>query len=187
MAILFYDLATGWLQIVRLARHDKNAIVRAIRFFAGKTRIKRAYSDRGGELVKACDELNILHDHSLPGRPETNSLIERQVQVVTRGARALLSASGLPLAFWPHACHAFCMARNLQPDSLGHTAWTLRGKPAFKGIPPFWKLCYIHTPRHYAGSQASPEVCREIHPRRLPRHGIAVGCLLEKGLLGNTP
>ena len=34
-AILFYVLATGWLQIVPLARHDKDAIVRAIRFFAG--------------------------------------------------------------------------------------------------------------------------------------------------------
>ena len=33
-AILFYDLATGWLQIVLLAHHDKDAIVRAIRFFA---------------------------------------------------------------------------------------------------------------------------------------------------------
>ena len=39
----------------------------------------------GGALVKACKQLNIVHDFSLPGRAETNSLIERQVQVVTRG------------------------------------------------------------------------------------------------------
>ena len=93
-AILFYDLATSWLELIPLESGDHTDVIKAIRLFAMGGTIKRAYSDRGGELIKACNFLNIEHHLSQPGRPQTNSLIERQVQVVVRGTRALLAASG---------------------------------------------------------------------------------------------
>ena len=121
-------------------------------------------------------ELNIVHDVSLPGRAQTNSLIERQVQVVTRGARALLSASGLPLAFWPHACNCFCIARNLQQDANGISSWSLRGKSPFKGInPPFGSYVSYIPPETTVDHKLRPKFGEKTIP------GVFLGIELQSG------
>ena len=79
IGILFYDLATGWLEFFTLPDKTSESIGLGIRRFANKGTIKFMYSDRDPAIVEACRELKILHDVSLPGRAETNSLIERQV------------------------------------------------------------------------------------------------------------
>ena len=135
LGILFYDLATGWLEFFALPAKALESIGLAIRRFANKGTIKFMYSDRDPAIVEACRELKILRDASLPGRAETNSLIERQVGVVSRGIRALLSASGLPLAFWTYAASTFCHLKNVQKGGTGrpNSAWTLRGKGEWTG------------------------------------------------------
>ena len=86
---------------------------------ADPKKIKVAISDGAAEFVSAFTQLGIVHRQTLPGRPESNSLIERQVQVLARGARALLAASGLPMAFWVYAAQCFCHLRNIQSNELG--------------------------------------------------------------------
>ena len=68
---------------------------------------------------------------SLPGRPETNSLIERQVQVVARRDRALLIETGMLLAFSSGAVNAYCHLRIIQQNEFGNSVWSLR----FKKLP----------------------------------------------------
>ena len=65
--------------------------------FKGFNFIKRVYSDGAGELVDACNRWGIVHDPSMPGRPESNGVIERFVGRIARGTRTLLSVSGLPV------------------------------------------------------------------------------------------
>ena len=107
-AILFYDFATGWLELIPLSDRSTESIEAAIRRFTNPKTIKYLACDREGGILKAANQLHIDTDPSLPGRPETNGTIERQVGVVARGTRALLSASGLPLAFWTFAASTSC-------------------------------------------------------------------------------
>eukprot|EP00975_Prorocentrum_lima_P065782 12905466-Prorocentrum_lima.AAC.1 len=56
--------------------------------------------------------MGVPHDHSIPGMPRSNSLVERANRTVLEGARCLLSQAGLPFRFWPYAVRRFCSARN---------------------------------------------------------------------------
>ena len=113
-ALLFYDLATGWLEIAPLKVRSAHEVARILQHIMGRVQIKEMSSDRAPEFIKAAAELLrprhplLTHVLSLPGEPQTNYKIERQVQVVSRGTRALLAASGLPQAFWMHAASTFC-------------------------------------------------------------------------------
>ena len=137
---LFYDLAMGWLQLAALPDREADSVAQALRQIAGNT-IKHIYSDRAGEFQALSKHLKIEFTTSLPGEPQTNSLIERQVQVVPRGARALLAAAGLPQAFWAYAASTFCHLKNIQKDAEGYSAWQRRKAEDFPGYRiPFGTL-----------------------------------------------
>ena len=104
--ILFYDLATGWLQFQPMTSNSATETMRYFLYIIGDPKkIKLVISDGAAELVAAFKQLGIVHRITLPGRPQTNSLIERQVQVLARGTRALLAASGVPMAFFGYMMH----------------------------------------------------------------------------------
>lgn len=71
-----------------------------------KTKIKIFYSDNGGEFIALQNFLSqngISHFTSPPHTPEHNGISERKHRHIVETGLALLTHSGMPLEFWPHA------------------------------------------------------------------------------------
>jgi hypothetical protein len=100
---------------------------------AAVNRIKRIYSDRGPSLDNAAEVCSIPHDHSTPGCPQSNGIVERQVQMVLNGARAALAAAGLPTELWPWAAEHYCMSENMRQDE-GNSPYQGRHGKVFPGL-----------------------------------------------------
>ena len=109
-------------------RQETSGVVHAIKHFVqDPNRIKLAYCDNAEELTGALNQLRIPGDTSFAGDPQTNSIIERRVQIAKRGTRVLLESAGLPLSYWPLAMQAFCFMRNcILEDGDGKTPWAKR-------------------------------------------------------------
>ena len=121
-----YDLHTKWLQIFPLTGRTALQVSMCIQKFLGTAKCRVCYSDRAPELVAGIKTWGIPHEQSLPGKPQTNGLIEQCVGRIARGTRALLQASGLPEGFWPLAAMAFCFGHNSQKNNAGQSPWNLR-------------------------------------------------------------
>ena len=68
------------------------------------SRCKRIRSDGAHELELAIKSLpSVIHEVSVPYRPQSNSIAERYSQRVLHGSRALLLQAGLPYDYWPVA------------------------------------------------------------------------------------
>ena len=148
-ALIIYDLYSGWLQIFPMKGRSGLQVALCIHKFLGTTKCRCVYADRAPELIDGIGRWNIVHEGSLPGCPQSNGLIESCVGKVSRGARALLAASGLPEAFWPLASMAYCFGHNLQRDKNGRSPWNLRKMDEYKGLlMPFWVLCQLYTADH---------------------------------------
>ena len=97
------------------------------RFLGPGVKAKHAYSDNAKELIKACEELEILHDTSTPHRSETNGVVERAVRRVKEGTSTALVQFGLNEEWWELATQCYCFLRNIV-DLLvdGETSWQKR-------------------------------------------------------------
>ena len=104
------------------ARRDTDSVVRAIKHFCGRRKIKQVYSDDGPELINACVELKLNHDLSLPGRPQNNSLAERTNQFIIDQTSACLVHAGLPTCYWAQAITTLCHLMNIE-EVNGSSAW----------------------------------------------------------------
>ena len=62
----------------------------------GDENVARVYSDAVDELVVAARLRHIPHGASQQGLPQTNDIIEREVQGMLTGARTVLVVAGLP-------------------------------------------------------------------------------------------
>ena len=71
--------------------------------------------DGSREIKAGCNQLSIIPDPTTPYRPQSNSITERGVGLVTDAAKTILVQSGLPHTFWPFAVKYVCFARNNQP------------------------------------------------------------------------
>ena len=80
-----------------------------------------------------------LPDGAVPGRPETNGLIESKVKLVVNGGRNMLVQAGLPERWWPYAVKCFCFGRNVSVDPVTtDSPWQKRHESTFKGqLYPF--------------------------------------------------
>ena len=67
----------------------------ALRSFIGDSKVRRFYSDNADEPIGAARNLGAPHEASQQGMPQTNGIIEREVQDLPTGARTLLVAAGL--------------------------------------------------------------------------------------------
>ena len=65
------------------------------------------YCDAHASLIKICDSFSLQRRHPPPGRPQANSVIERQIGEALQGLRAYLVSAGLPNCFWPFAGHCY--------------------------------------------------------------------------------
>ena len=107
-ALIIRDIYTGIIMAYPTARRDTDSVVRAIKRFCGRRKIKQVYSDDGPELINACVELKLNHDLSLPGRPQNNSLAERTNQFIIDQTSACLVHAGLPTCYWVQAITTLC-------------------------------------------------------------------------------
>jgi transposase InsO family protein len=100
---------------------NTESTVEALQSFVGDATIKRFYSDNADELVSAARFLNITHEASQQGIPQTNGIIQREVQDMLTGTRTLLVAVGMPGLFGHMPRRAICTStivyHTLQLDS----------------------------------------------------------------------
>ena len=106
-----YILASSWATQLVDQQH-----------FAGRRKIKQAYSDDAPEFINACSDLKIPHDLSLPGKKQNNSLAERTNQFIVDQTTACLVHAGVPTCYWGNAITALCQLMNVE-EINGSSAW----------------------------------------------------------------
>ena len=112
-AIVFFDLATGWIDCIPVKARHTDETVRAITQLQGpESYIKQLYTDQAPEFDKACGKVGTCHATSTPGMPRTNGIAECKVKEVITGARVLLRQAGLEAKWWPYAVRAYCFHQN---------------------------------------------------------------------------
>ena len=84
------DCYTGLIGAYPSSRMAKDDVVRAIKQFFGAKKVRQAYSDQAPQFDEAMHEMKIPIDHSLPGRPQTNSITERTNQFILMAQDPLL-------------------------------------------------------------------------------------------------
>ena len=134
-----------------------------------------AYADKATNFDAAFDELKISLDHSLPGRPQTNSIAERTNQFVIGTTTTCLLEAGLPPCFWRTAIECACHLLNVEPGDDGLSAWChMRGKEFQGNMIPYGAKVYF-----------KPSGAREVEqdhkfdPKAIP--GIFAGYNLGSG------
>ncbi|CAE7251308.1 JNK [Symbiodinium sp. CCMP2592] len=130
-AVVFYDLATEWLESVPVNGRTNADTLRAFQQVFGDLKdvnsfsmdverryapsaIREIYCDKAREFISTCKKVGISVKHSTPGMPRTNAIAESKVKLVLHGARVALRQAGLSAKFWPYACKHFCHARNIE-------------------------------------------------------------------------
>eukprot|EP00959_Pyramimonas_sp_CCMP1952_P411380 8620422-Pyramimonas_sp.AAC.1 len=95
--VTFRDRATDFL--AAQGAHDKSAVHVCnflVNLRAPEEKLEYCYTDGARELARACYELNIAYDPTIPGNRKHNAVAERAHGVAQMGARALLMQAGLP-------------------------------------------------------------------------------------------
>ncbi|RYE11933.1 MAG: transposase, partial [Rickettsiales bacterium] len=144
-----YDEATGFALAYPCKDKTTASVVEALRAFAGTAGLcKRIRSDGAPELSAAVALLpGVVHEVSIPYRPQSNSLAERYNQRVLSGTRALLCQSGIPYAYWPTAVWSWSCLSNLTRIHIdGKTPYELRfarPPPLSKQVPYGIECAYL--------------------------------------------
>nr|GEY89340.1 hypothetical protein [Tanacetum cinerariifolium] len=109
-------------------------------------------TDRGTEFLNETlnaffKEEGIEHQTSTALTPEQNGVVERRNRTLVEAARAMLSASKLPLFFWVEAIATACYTQNRSIIISTHdkTAYHIINdrKPSIKHLHIFGCICYI--------------------------------------------
>ena len=91
--LVIRDVATKIIAAIPTESRHAEQVVSALKRLIGRRKVKMAYSDVAPEFEAAMSELRIPLDHSLPGKPNNNSLAERTNQEY--------STPWLPLCYMP--------------------------------------------------------------------------------------
>lgn len=94
--LIVRDRYTGMIGAYPSQKKSSDDVVRAIKRFMGRFKVREAYGDKAPQFEKAMKELRIPYDHALPGRAQTNSLAERNNQFILVAATTCLLQAGLP-------------------------------------------------------------------------------------------
>ena len=90
--------------------------------------------------------MGVENHASLPGEPNTNSLIERTNQIIVGGTTALYICAGMPPCFWSFVAPCFCVSYNIQ-GVAGDAPWSLCHGTEFPGtVIPVGCLVYHKPP-----------------------------------------
>ena len=117
------DCFTGIIGAYPSDRMTKDDVVRAVKQFIGAKKVRQAYSDHAPQFIEAMNEMKIPIDHSLPGRPQTNSIAERTNQFILTATSTRLLEAGLPPCFWRTAILCVCHLLNVEPNDDELSAW----------------------------------------------------------------
>ena len=117
------DCFTGVTGAYPSDRMSKDDVVRAVKQFIGAKKVRQAYSDHAPQFIEAMNEMKIPIDHSLPGRPQTNSIAERTNQFILTATSTCLLEAGLPPCFWRTAILCVCHLLNVEPNDDEFSAW----------------------------------------------------------------
>ena len=134
-ALVIQDAFTKWLESDPCPTKTADKIVLQVQRFLGPgCKALHAYSDNAKEIIKAMEDMGIVHDTSTPHRSETNGVIERAVRRVKEGTSACLVQSGLNEEWWDRATKCYCFLRNVVDLLIdGQTAWMKRFGVDFDG------------------------------------------------------
>ena len=117
--LVIKDVATKFLMAYPKKSREENDVRLAMLHFIGDTAIGNVYGDGAPEFEKAINGIGLVLDKSLPGRSQTNGIIERTNREVNAKTRAMLLQAGLPPPFWDLASQHACHAHNITADSDG--------------------------------------------------------------------
>ena len=117
------DRYTGMLQSYPSARKDTDAVIRAVKQFMGRRKIREAYSDDAPQFDKAMKALKIPMDTSLAGKTKHNSLAERTNQFVLVATTTCLLEAGIPPCFWMYAIRCVSHLLNIEPNDDEVSSW----------------------------------------------------------------
>ena len=138
------DRYTGMLQSYPSARKDTDAVIRAVKQFMGRRKIREAYSDDAPQFDKAMKALKIPMDTSLAGKTKHNSLAERTNQFVLVATTTCLLEAGIPPCFWMYAIRCVSHLLNIEPNDDEVSSWCKLHGEEFKGkMIPFGALVYF--------------------------------------------
>ena len=94
-------------------------VVTAVNHFKGLRKIEMAYADKAPEFEVAM----IPFGHSLPHRPQNNSLAERDSQFIMMTTATCLLEAGLPPCFWNHAVECVSHLLNIECGEDEKSPW----------------------------------------------------------------
>ena len=130
--LVIRDRFTGVIQAFPLRGKSTDDIVPCLKRFMGARKVLLAFSDQAPQFVKACRELKITLDTSVPGRKVTNSLAERNIQFLVTATTTCLLEAGLPACYWTFAVTCVSHLLNIEELEDG-SAWQKMHKAKFKG------------------------------------------------------
>ena len=157
MCLVCLCAGTTYGDVIPVKTKKLGATVLALREFYGEDQFYFMYSDNAPELKSACASELMLHLSSTPNRPQSNSIVERYIQLVVEGTGCLLFQAGLPPRYWSLAARAFCLGRNATlPAHHGSTPWEAKNGTAFPGklLPFGCKVTY--RPSERTGPKFAP-------------------------------
>ena len=93
ISLVVRDVHTKYGAAYPVNKKAASSTVQALQRFIGDSNVKRFYSDNADELVAAARQ----------GVPETNGIIEREVQGMLSGTRTIMFAASLPGYVWSFA------------------------------------------------------------------------------------
>ena len=170
------DRYTGMLQSYPSARKDTDAVIRAVKQFMGRRKIREAYSDDAPQFDKAMKALKIPMDTSLAGKTKHNSLAERTNQFVLVATTTCLLEAGIPPCFWMYAIRCVSHLLNIEPNDDKVSSWCKLHGEEFKGkMIPFGALVYFKPSDARAREQQ-----HKFDPMGIP--GVFAGYSLGPGL-----
>lgn len=110
------DRYTAMIQACPTARKGQDAVIRAVKQFMGRRKIREAYSDMAPQLTEAMKALKIPRDHSLAGKTKHNSLAERNNQFLLVATTTCPLEVGIPPCFWRYAIRCVSHFLNVEPN-----------------------------------------------------------------------
>lgn len=162
--LVIRDRFTGIIEAFPLKGKATEEIVLSIKRFIGSRKVTLAFSDQAPQFVKACKELKIPLDTSVPGRNVTNSLAGRNIQFLAGATAKLdcLHAIG-PLQ---SLVAVTCVSHLLNIEDLDEN---------FKGPKIQLGAKVIFKP----SDARDREQDTKFHPKGL--YGVFAGCVIESG------
>ena len=172
--LVIRDRFTGVIQAFPLQGKSTDDIIPCLKPFIGSRKVVLAFSDQAPQFVKACRELKITLDTSVPGRNVTNSLAERNIQFLVTAATTCLLEAGLPACYWTFAVTCVSHLLNIEELEDG-SAWQKTFKKKFKGpMIPFGAKVTFKPSDARSRSQDT-----KLDPRGLI--GVFAGYVIEAG------